>query len=334
MGRGRDAAIRTLNAEDANGNFFGGTVGAAWLLTQFAAHAPSATAAAALAEFDQVLFESVADVTIASPPPIGLWDGVAGWLTYALARRHDALLDMLCDLLARLAVAGEQRGTRYWAEYQPSSGRAVEVGLGHGAGALLVGLAQLSTRVPARADAKTLLADATRWLLGRIRPGGHSCFGWFEYEGESQSLIKTDAGWAHGDAGVGLALYAAATALGDRAWQAQAIEVALRSTQRPMADYIQEPNVTISHGAAGLLHIYHQLYRATGRDEFALAAGRWLSWCIDQYSAAAPELPPPPAKGWGFSFVGGHLGVAAVLISLTQAEPPPWTDYIATTMNR
>ncbi|MBK9072329.1 MAG: hypothetical protein IPL79_15215 [Myxococcales bacterium] len=328
--RGHARAAQLVADDEISGDLFGGTVGAGWLLAHLEQHAPSpsASVATSLERLDQLLLESVAEVDLADPPLLGHWDGVAGWLAYAIKRPQPRLIDAICALLRRLATPGEAPLAIYWAERNPVFGTAVETGLGHGVAALLSGLAQL----PRHDQAQALLAEATRWLIGRIRDDGTAALSWVEVPHDASARIKTDAGWAHGDAGVALALYAAATALGEPAWQARAIDVAVRSTRRPMEDYIQPPSVTISHGAAGLMHIYQQLYRATDLEVFRAAAVRWCEWCCRAYADAAPALPPPHNIEWGRTLVGGHLGVAAVLASACRSDAPSWTGYLATTL--
>ena len=317
--------VRHFESNGADSQFFEGSIGHAWLLANLIETDHNSDATEILSHLDAILLESISSSEASKDEriPFELFDGLAGMLFYAIKRHNFTLATALCNALASSARTSGSSGC-CWTSVKRGE-EVVETGLAHGVASLLVALSHL-TSLPA---ARSMLEEATTWLMGRIRSDGYSCFSVYEFPERPNNLIRSDAGWGHGDAGVALALLCAATALRNDDWRERAIQVGLRSTLRPRKDYIQPPSVNISHGAAGMAHIYHQLYRATSNERFSRAAKHWYDECLYTYKLANPNLPALTANV-KYAFLAGHVGVAAVLAAATVSEQPAWANYIAT----
>ena len=108
-------------------------------------------------------------------------------------------------------------------------------------------------------------------------------------------------GWCHGDAGVGAALLAAP------GWRDHALDLCRRAArQLPAGD-----DPALSHGAAGLGHVFHRCHQATGEPIFQSASRAWYRHALDLLD---------PAAARGGLLEGAGIGLA-LLASVTAIEP-------------
>jgi hypothetical protein len=147
--------------------------------------------------------------------------------------------------------------------------------------------------------------------------------------GGRHSLAAAGAGWCRGDAGIAAALVAAGRAIG-APWTADALDLARFAARRdPDASHVSDP--AICHGAAGLAHIFHRLYRATDEDVFRAAAVTWLDRLLAMRRPDAgiggfvfDDIDTPGKQIADPCLLFGAAGVGLVLLAATTAIEPAW----------
>jgi hypothetical protein len=342
-----DAAAEGLARVPLGVGLLGGFTGVAWTLRHLAAGplAGEPMAEDATAEIDDALLggldsdawnihyelaEGLAGIAIyaleglapvASPPAPGADSSADG------ARR---LLERVVDRLEATAEPRE-RGMSWFTppELLPAHQRAAapegyyNCGVAHGVPAALVALARCRAAGVEPRRAGALAAAAAEWLLAqRQAPAVGSEFpGWI---GAGTDAHATRLAWCYGDPGVAAALAVAAAESGRRDWRRAAAEVGLRAAARsPEGSGIEDAG--LCHGAAGLGHLLHRLYRATGEPALAAAAARWLEQALEMRE---PGLGVGGYRAWEPSLGGWHddagllVGAAGVGLALLAAVTP------------
>jgi hypothetical protein len=256
--------------------------------------------------------------------PYDLIVGTVGVGVYALERlprpSAAALAARVLDQLEALAERVPE-GLRWHTphEHLPPIQRAgapagyYNLGLSHGVPgivALLGALAAPAAPAELRARARPLLDGAVGWLRAQQRRAPGSRFSAWLVLPDCEAFDCRTA-WCYGDPGVAAALVGAARGIDEPAWGAAALELARHAAARPPAESGVE-DAALCHGAAGLGHVFHRLYRATGDPALGEAARRWL--------AAALELPRPTAPG----LLEGKAGLALALLAATTPVVPAW----------
>jgi hypothetical protein len=341
-----EAAADTLASVPLPPSLYAGFPGVAWTMEHlrgrlFEEDAEGEEAEDPLQEIDDALLGAVG-----RSPWQGDYDligGLAGLGVYALERlphRSAALLlEAVVDRLAELAKPFEE-GVSWFTppEHLPAWQREIHpggyynLGLAHGMPAVVAVLAGATAAGAAAAKARPLLDGAVAWLLARrYEPGVGSCFGTSYNPGETP--VPSRLAWCYGDAGVAAALLAAARAVGEPAWERQAVEVALVAAARDASTaYIHDAG--LCHGAAGLGHLFNRMYQTTGEERLATAARAWFERALALRVAGEPvagyrafEIEPgsdQPKWRADPGFLEGATGVGLALLGAVSAVEPAW----------
>jgi lantibiotic modifying enzyme len=273
--------------------------------------------------------------------------GLTGFGVYALERWPGGLaapcLARVCERLEEIAVPQEIGITWPTAEWNllPDERESypqgmVNLGLAHGVPGVLPVLARAVARGAAPESARALLHGAMAWLLSRKLPAnGESVFppAW----GPGAELRPTRAAWCYGDPGIAAALLLTARAVGEPAWEAEALALARVAARRP-AETSRVVDAGLCHGAAGLGHLFNRLYQATGDPELLAAARAWLERALDLrepdrgvggFSAWGPEYFAGPFD-WRDdpSLLTGAAGVALALLAAITPIAPDWDRFL------
>jgi lantibiotic modifying enzyme len=98
--------------------------------------------------------------------------------------------------------------------------------------------------------------------------------------------VKGRLAWCYGDLGVGLVFYRAADVLNDPELKAYGIQILKNTLTRldPVKESIKEGG--ICHGGSGLVKMYRTIHRATGINDFNVAANHWLKVTLEQATHA------------------------------------------------
>jgi hypothetical protein len=276
--------------------------------------------------------------------------GLAGLGVYALERlpRPTArvLLERVVDRLAELAEEMEEGSAWFtpperlpeWQRELHSRGN-YNLGVAHGLPGVVPVLAGACAAGVAVERARPLLESSVKWLLARRLPAGAgSCFAGSYAPWEDPS--PTRLAWCYGDLGIAASLLVAARAVGEAAWEGEAIAIA-----RGCAARAQEASGVIDagicHGAAGAAHLFNRLYQATGDPAFRDAAVAWIEqvlayrqpgkgvggfemWVVGEGEELAWRSDP--------GFLTGSAGVGLALLAAATPVEPEWDRILLADM--
>jgi len=247
-----------------------------------------------------------------------LLGGLVGFGIYALERLpRPSAAALLPLVVARLAERAERgpRGVawhrRELAERQPDPGMA------HGAAGVIAVLARMLQEGAATPEAAALLEAAVEGVLDLVRTD----------EGRDGELA-----WCAGNAGLSVALLAAGRAAGREDWERASLGLAGAAARRRFgAEESFDP--ALCHGTAGLSHLFHRLYRATGDSELRAAAVGWLERTLARRRPGAGvggflfrRRQPDGDAGWVADpgFLGGSAGIGLALLAAATPVEPAW----------
>lgn len=295
-----EAAVTALAEPPAPavGLFFG-FAGVAWVTEHLAAGEISAKEDDLNEEIDEALLSLLRQ----SPWPgeVDLLGGLVGLGVYALERRpHPAAAAMLPLLAERLAEC---------------AGRTVEPGMAHGAAGTIALLARMLREGAAGPETASLLAATVDGVLARPS----------QEEGG-------DLAWCAGNAGLSVALLAAARASRRDDWEHAARRLAVTAAKRrPEEGRIFDP--ALCHGTAGLSHLFHRLYRATGDPALLAAARDWMERTLSQRQPGlgiggflCRGRQSDGHFGWRADpgFLTGAAGIGLAFLAAAAPAEPAW----------
>jgi hypothetical protein len=275
-------------------------------------------------------------------PAYDLLGGLAGLGVYALEREGrplarkiaGAVLDRLEEMsrpqssgISWPSGAGTRRALR---EDAPLDETYFNLGLSHGVPGVIGILARFAGRSELRARVLPLLEGGVEWLMQQHLEGTHITFP--DYRVHNSAPVPARVAWCYGDPGVAAALFAAARALDRPELMTQALATAHTAARRPLAD-TGVVDTGLCHGSAGLAHIYHRLYRASGDEECGRAAQLWFERCLAR-ATDRPSIAGFPTfsfdrvrdgeyiedPGW----LTGAAGVGLVLLAAITDQEPLW----------
>ncbi|MEM7353501.1 MAG: lanthionine synthetase C family protein [Acidobacteriota bacterium] len=215
---------------------------------------------------------------------------------------------------------------------QLAPGGYYDVGVAHGNPAVLALLARC-VGAGLRADELTpVLERCVKWVLDQ---GTSGRFPGRVVEGVDR-LPKPRLSWCYGDPGVAGALRVAAAACGRADWQEQAVRIARRTaTREPGETGIDD--ASLCNGSAGLAHVFHRFYRATGDAELGRAARFWFADSLDRRQPdrgvggfQACVLPPGKTGRAAIEWVDepglltGAAGTGLCLLAAVSDLEPVW----------
>lgn len=274
-------------------------------------------------------------------PEYDLIRGLVGIGVYAIERLPQpaavTCLDAVLSQLAELAVEDDE-GLRWWSTpLRPGrrSDHLHDVGLAHGlAGAVALLGEVCRVAPPALATrARPLLDGAIKWLLGQRLPQPGACYPAVVEPGFPS--LPTRSAWCYGDPGVGIALLGAGRAVGMPAWRDEALATLHGVAARPLAE-IQATDPGLCHGAAGLAHLYHRVYRATGDEALGAVARTWFERTLEMYhpgeGVGGFRSWQPAQEGWHWvddpGLLTGSTGIALALLAAVTPIAPAWDHML------
>jgi lantibiotic biosynthesis protein len=338
-----ETAVEALASTVMMPGLYSGFAGIAWAVEHlqsrlFAADPDDDSAEDANHEIDEALLSFLG--SLQGNEEYDLISGFAGLGVYGrerLARPSGAaVLEGVVDRLAAQAETGPAGTTWFTApERLPDWQREIHpeglynLGAAHGMPAVIALLAVACSAGVAAERARPLLDGAVRWLLANRRPpGSGSCFSSFAGEDAPPSRLA----WCYGDAGVAATLLVAARAVGEAAWEREALDIARAAAARPTADAgVRDPGVC--HGAAGLAHLFNRFWQASGEETFAAAARFWIGRTLELRVPGeeiagfrAWRAQPSPQGEWVAEpgFLEGATGIGLVLLAAVSTVEPEW----------
>ena len=279
-----------------------------------------------------------------TPAGLGGYDlinGLAGLGIYALetlprSSGHECLELVTRRLLEISEAAGPGRRWLTPPERLPPRQLAqcpaghFNLGVAHGVPGVigLLGAArQLGAASPAMRD---LLAEAVAWLLTQSRGDGAE-WHFSNWDAPGAPAERSRLAWCYGDPGIAATLLLAGRAASEPAWERKALDIARTAAVRsPSTSEVRD--ASLCHGAAGLGHLFHRLYRTTGDELLAEAARSWFErtlllrrpgeglggYLFDERTGEAEPWTSNPG------FLNGIAGVGLCLLAAVSPLEPAW----------
>jgi lantibiotic modifying enzyme len=211
------------------------------------------------------------------------------------------------------------------------------LGVAHGLPGVIPILAGACAAGVAEAEARELLDGAVAWLLAHKLPAGMgSTFGYNHAPGAEP--VPSRLAWCYGDLGIAASLLTAARAVGEEAWEREAIAIARKAAARPVEEAAVR-DAGICHGAAGAAHLFNRIHQATGDEACRDAALLWLESTLAFHqpgkgvggylmwiASVGDDLDWRPDPG----FLTGSAGVALALLAATTTVTPEWDRVLLT----
>lgn len=315
-----DRAITQLAAPPSPGaSLYHGYTGVAWVVEHLAAGELAAEEEDPEEEDPNAEIDAALLSLLQRSPwrdDFDLLGGLVGWGVYALARltrpSASAMIDLIVARLAECAERGEH-GVVWRDPRNPA--RPPDLGMAHGAAGVIALLARIVQESPASLEATSLLTAAV--------DGALSC---------SRDADEDDLAWCAGDAGLSVALLAAGRACGREDWEGAARRLAAAAAERYRAE-TGGFDPALCHGTAGLSHLFHRLFLATGDPGLLAAARRWMERTLAQrrpgggiggYQSRGRQADG--RIGWitDPGFLGGAAGVGLALLAAAAPIEPAW----------
>ena len=313
-----DLAIAELTEQPAaDPSLYHGFAGVAWVAEHLAADATSCEDEDPNAEIDAALLS-----VLRHRPWRGEFDllgGLVGWGVYALERLpRPSAAAMLPLVVSRLAECAERTAQGIVWRDPRNALREPDPGMAHGAAGAIALLARMLQEGAASPEAVSLLAAAVGGVIHRRRHGVDD--------------EEDDLAWCAGDAGLSVALLAAAHACGREDWEQAALRTAAGAADRYPED-AGGLDPALCHGTAGLAHLFHRLYQATGDPALLAAARRWLERTLARrrpgtgiggYLCRGRQADG--GLGWlaDPGFLGGAAGIGLALLAAAVPVEPAW----------
>jgi lantibiotic modifying enzyme len=276
--------------------------------------------------------------------PLSHYDLIGGLVGVGLAALERLPEPSAAALVERIVVLLDERAERLtdgvtWWTPPEHTGQAermphgwYNLGLAHGVPGVVAFLGLVCAANVATTPARPLLDGAVGWLLAQRHPfanGAHfpRCLG---------TGIEPAPGrlsWCYGDPGTAAALLVAARAVGEPAWEREAIALALAAAERT-PETAGVVDASLCHGAIGVGHIFNRLWQATGEARLAEAARFWLARGLAMrqpagrlggFHAVIRGEDGQPARRIAFrGLLMGAAGLGLALLAATSDVEPAW----------
>ena len=293
------------------------------------------------ADVDAALLDALAEGPWAGD--FDLMQGLAGTAIYAFERaRRGAGVPMLARLVDRLAeLSTPTPEGRLWlttaaqVPFYREDERfpQVDCGVAHGQAGVLYALAGASAWGVERAGA--LLDEGMAAFLALRAPRGEVRFpGRFPVDQAPRPTNRN--AWCYGDLGIAAALVQIARAAGNQGWERVGRELALGAAQRrPPHETVRD--APLCHGAMGVAHLHHALFRMTGEEVSRDASREWFAHGLAMRGEAGEfgpfrtwrTMPPPDRWEHDPGFLEGHAGIGLALADALGLTTMPWDRPIA-----
>lgn len=255
-----------------------------------------------------------------------LFTGLVGKGVYFLAAQKWALAaEVVRHLDTCKVTAGDQY---YWLDYVQGAERC-DLGLAHGLPAIIAFLADCLRAGIEPARSQRLLEGVVPYLLAqRGKAAAPYQFPLTLNASTGEAATTSRLAWCYGDMGVAMALWRAGTAVAHQPWCAAALAIMHQAGQvsRTQAGVFRSAqhqawDTGFCHGTAGIAHLFHRFYQATGYPEFRTYAEDWLDFTLQQLESGTFLYPADVTRGVWMEHAGlleGYAGVGMVLLSFLE----------------
>ncbi len=208
--------------------------------------------------------------------------GAVGIGVYFLSRtsneKYREYLSDLVDGLDKIAIKEEDGAVKFLSVLNHENGETgYNLSLSHGISSIIVFLTRGIEQDINKEKATALLNGCVKYLLKNRLQGTDEYYSIFPNSiSEGQKSNSSRLAWCYGDLGIGIALYQAGVLTNNKEWEEFALEVLIKCTER--RDLMQNGvlDAGLCHGAAGIGHIFHRMYRYSKDEVFKEAAQFWF----------------------------------------------------------
>jgi hypothetical protein len=330
-----DQAETALERESLGASLCSGFTGIAWAYDHLHRHLCREREDGRLQAIDDLLIDLLRHWSW--PEGFEFLYGLTGVGVYALERLPSRAGRTMAKLVVeRLAEsARDVHGQRAW--FTPRGENTApegefNLGLAHGVPGVVGFLARAAAAGVAPRLTRPLLARAAAWLHGRRLPEGSPAAFARSCDLAGTPGAPTRSAWCYGDPGVVSSLFASAAVLSDAGARAECLRTMAAAASRPRGA-TQVADAGLCHGSAGLGHIFHRLFRATGTPILGRAARFWFEETlayrrkeggIGGFTALRWRAGEGMIEAADMSLLTGASGVGLALLAASTAIEPEW----------
>ncbi|WP_395815340.1 lanthionine synthetase C family protein [Archangium minus] len=336
-----DEATEALATQVLGPDLFDGFPGIAWAL-QHVRGTPEDPDEDPLSDIDAAL----ADYLQTRPWPhrYDLVSGLVGLGVYALERLpRPGARQCLERVVARLGELAERTdaGLRWKTPADKVEVMAREahphgcynLGVAHGISGVLAVLAGAASAGVEAGTASALLRGGWDWMMAQRAPDSAAARFPTRLGVDGTPSGGSDRpAWCYGAPGMALVLHRVARAVGDVAWEREALALCREAAgRRGQTERVRD--AALCHGATGLGHLYNRLFQETGEGLFADAAVHWFRHALSLRRPGVGiggfqtlEFFPDGTQGWTDApgLLVGAAGITLALLAATSAVEPAW----------
>ncbi len=332
-------ALSTLAATHLPPSLYSGFTGVGWLLRHLEDRIFEADEDLG-AEVESTLLQVLDRSPGAWPPE--LMSGLAGFGLYFLERLPGEPARRGVERVIEQLATGAEEGAGEVTWFTPGAGVPTSyrelypngfynLGVSHGIPGTIGFLAAAYRRGVAPGETRRLADGAVRWLLDHRLPEstGDTFPG---YAGPGIAPSPTRLAWCYGDPGVAAVLDLAGRGFGREDWRREALAAARRAAKRGESE-TAVVDAGLCHGAAGLAHAFHRLFRSTGDEALREAAFFWLEKTLAMrrpgrgtggFEIAEPIVSGPGRWTEETGFLTGAAGIGLTLLAALTPVEPEW----------
>lgn len=255
-----------------------------------------------------------------------LFTGLIGKGVYFLAAQKWALVAEVVRYLDACKV--EVGDTCYWLDHMQGTNRC-DLGLAHGLPSIIAFLADCFRHGIEPERCRQLLERVVPYLLSqRGKAAAPYQFPLTLNVATGEATSTSRLAWCYGDMGVAVALWRAGAALAHQPWCEAALAIMHNAGQisRAQAGVFrsaqhQALDTGFCHGTAGIAHLFHRFYQATGQPEFRAYAEDWLDFTLQQLESGTFLFPVDMTRDVWVEHAGlleGYAGIGMVLLSFLE----------------
>jgi lantibiotic modifying enzyme len=224
------------------------------------------------------------------------------------------------DKIAWESVLDHEKGTKGY-----------NLSLSHGISSIIAFLAKMLEKEIYIEKVSSLLNGAINYLLSHALDTEKYSSNFPSWISDDYPAGSSRLAWCYGDLGIGIALWQAARAAGNKEWEQKAFDVLLHTTNRRDLKENAVIDAGLCHGAAGIAHIYNRMYHYTGRNIFRESTLYWLDHTLKMavYTDGCAGY-----KAWHTEKYGGWVaesgllegvaGIGLMLVSIVSDIEPKW----------
>ena len=212
------------------------------------------------------------------------------------------------------------------------------LGLSHGIPSIICFLVKASREPALTAQCSRLIQKSCRFLQHHMRaPEEHGSYFGYLVNGSGTQTAASRLAWCYGDLGVCTTLWQAGEALQQEDIKNAALKIARFNAHKRDLPAALVQDACFCHGASGIAHIYHKMYRHTGEPLFSDTAGFWYEKTLamatfeDGLAGYKTYMGASPGNGEWHNVPGlleGVSGIGLSLISAVAGFEPAWDEAL------